>query len=124
MERGKYGSRGELAFDEVESVLTPEALAVDDEEWRAEHALLDRVLRVGVAPGGRLRRRARLHHRVGIEAAAGDDFLQGRRIAGVLLLGPQRVEHGVGDLDGIGHAALLAERDDAARGGHYVGREE
>src|SRR6185437_14344997 len=77
----------ELAVDEVEAVLAPESFAVDDEERRAEHALLDRVPGVGVPLGRRLRRRARLHHRVGIEAAAGDDALQRRRIAGVLLLG-------------------------------------
>ena len=45
-------------LDEVEPVLAPEALAVDDEERRAEHALLDCVLGIGVALGRRFRRRA------------------------------------------------------------------
>src|ERR1700742_950376 len=45
----------ELAVDEVEPVLAPEALAVDDEERCAEHALFDRMLGVGLTLGRHLR---------------------------------------------------------------------
>src|SRR5690606_9276811 len=77
---------GERAIEKVEPVLPPERLATELVPGRAEHAGVDRLLRVLLVQ--RACRLARSGQRRAVEAALAGDRLQRRRIGDVAFLGP------------------------------------
>src|SRR5574337_1350845 len=107
-------SGAQPALDEIEPVLAPEHLAVDDVAGRAEHAGLERLacVRVELLVRGLA---GRLLQPIRCQALLGKQLEQRLLVRDVALLGPDRGQRGAGDAQRRVGAVMLVDRDDQPR---------
>src|SRR6185437_13695470 len=110
-------------FDERQPVLAPEYLLTNDIARRTEHASIQRLLRIRMPPLAPARIGTELEHGIGFETDISDQGGHRRRIGGVLLILPDRLQHAMGKLDCRLVTHGFPQTDDACGGHLLIGRE-